>query len=157
MEPASVIKGDDPRRCATAGAGEREDLIICVRAAWPRDIAGTGWLGGGCIAPTGQQGPPSLWAFAGEDRTGTIAEQSLEPLSIAGLDVDCGVEREAAPVRPLAHLGHGLGREPSTGPLDPLSFERVLYYSGHPLPAFLPQTRPKRYLNIRRRSEVKLR
>jgi hypothetical protein len=47
----------------------------------------------------------------GDDRTGTIAEQSLEPLSIAGLDADRGVEREAAPAPALAPLGRGLGRE----------------------------------------------
>lgn len=64
-------------------------------------------------------GPSLALAFAGEDRTGTIAEQSLEPLSIADLDAGCGVEREPCPELvegppPCPHsrlYGCGLGRE----------------------------------------------
>jgi hypothetical protein len=52
-------------------------------------------------------------ALTGIDRAGTITEQALQSLPVRGLDANCGIERKASAMAPLA----------ASAPKTPTGFE----------------------------------
>ena len=55
-------------------------------------------------SPPGRTVPGSLEPFAGEGRTGTVAQEAFEPSTVTGRDVDGGIDAEPSRGLPSEHV-----------------------------------------------------